>query len=203
MNRVSTAGNYATVLANLTASQARQIEAGGQVSSQKKATDLKGYARNAETLTAMRSLQTRVDGFLGQTQLLKDKLTVQDTALNQVTDAVQKARQAMADALASGRGDTLMQELGAAFSDVTEGLNTKHNGQYLFSGGQVNTLPTTASGLASLTVFLKNMDYWEEMNRVYRDYFRCNPTRATIGAASLNRNYQIEIANLIAYRLAS
>ena len=92
MNRVSTAGNYATVLANLTASQARQIEAGGQVSSQKKATDLKGYARNAETLTAMRSLQTRVDGFLGQTQLLKDKLTVQDTALNQVTDAVQKAR---------------------------------------------------------------------------------------------------------------
>lgn len=151
MNRVSTAGNYATVLANLTAAQARQIEAGGQVSSQKKADDLKGYARNAETLTAMRSLQTRVDGFISQTTLLKDKLTVQDTALNQVTDAVQKARQAMADALASGRGDTLMQEMGNAFSDVVEGLNTKHNGQYLFSGGQVNTLPTTASGLASLT----------------------------------------------------
>lgn len=151
MNRVSTAANYSAVLANLTAAQSRQNEAGEQVASQKKATDLKGYARNAETLTAMRSMQVRVDGFLESTSRIADKLQVQDVALGQITDGVKSAREAIANALATGRGDTIMQELAAAFSDVTSGLNTKHQGQYLFSGGQVNTLPVTATGLSSLT----------------------------------------------------
>jgi flagellar hook-associated protein 3 FlgL len=151
MNRVSTAANYATALANLMSAQGRQIEAGTQVSSQKKAVDLKGYARQAETLTAMRSLQTRTTGYIDQTSALGDKLRVQDTALNQIKDAVQSARQAIANALAADRGDTLMQELSGEFSNVTQGLNAKHDGQYLFSGGLVNTPPTTAAGLASLT----------------------------------------------------
>jgi flagellar hook-associated protein 3 FlgL len=151
MNRVSTAGNYATALANLMSAQGRQIAAGQQVSSQKKATDLKGYARSAETLTAMRTLQVRITGYIDQTTNLGNKLQVQDSSLNQITDAVQKARQAIADALASDRGDTLMQQLSGEFDNVTQGVNAKFDGQYLFSGGQVNTAPTTAGGLASLT----------------------------------------------------
>ena len=151
MNRVSTAANYSAVLANLTAAQGRQIEAGSQVSSQKKATDLKGYARNAETLTAMRSMQVRIDGFIQTSSALADKLQVQDVALNQIADGVQSAREAIANALATGRGDTVMQQLASAFQDVTGGLNTKHQGQYLFSGGKVSTLPTTATSLSSLT----------------------------------------------------
>ena len=55
MNRISTAGSYLSVIANLNEAQARQIQAGSEVSSQKKADDLKGYARSAETLTAMQA----------------------------------------------------------------------------------------------------------------------------------------------------
>src|SRR5689334_6452837 len=108
MNRVSTAANYSAVLANLTAAQGRQIAAGEQVSSQKKATDLKGYARNAETLTAMRSMQVRINGFIDTTSALGDKLQVQDVALNQIAGGVESAREAIANALATGRGDTIM-----------------------------------------------------------------------------------------------
>lgn len=54
----------------------------------------------------------------------------------------------------------------------------------------------------NLIIFMKNMDHWGEMNAVYRQYFRCGPTRATVGVAALNLAYQIEVANLIAYRLA-
>jgi flagellar hook-associated protein 3 FlgL len=151
MDRVSTSGNYALVLANLMAAQQRQLEAGQQVSSEKKADDLKGYARNAETLTAMRALQAKVDGFLDQTDLLSSKLSMQDTALNQVADAAQSARDAIANALATGRADTLMQELQNAFSNTIQGLNTKFQGEYLFAGGQVNTKPTTAVTLSDLT----------------------------------------------------
>jgi enamine deaminase RidA (YjgF/YER057c/UK114 family) len=63
-------------------------------------------------------------------------------------------------------------------------------------------LGTSTDRVTSLFVFLKNMDYWAEMNVVYREYFRLMPARAAIGAASLNRTYQIEVAGLIAYKIA-
>jgi len=151
MERVSTSGNYMVVLANLMAAQQRQLEAGQQVASEKKADDLKGYARNAETLTAMRALQSKVDGFLDQTDLLSAKLSMQDTGLIQVADAAQSAREAIANALATGRADTLMQELQTAFSNAVQGLNTRFQGEYVFGGGQVNTKPVTATSLSSLT----------------------------------------------------
>lgn len=151
MTRVSTASNYSNVLANLMAAQGRQIAAGNEVSTQKKASDLKGYARQAETLTAMHSMQVRVKGYIDQTTALSNRLSVQDASLSQVKDAMANAREAIANALAADRGDTVMQELGAAFSNVTGGLNAKNDGQYVFSGGQVNNPPTTATTMASLT----------------------------------------------------
>lgn len=151
MNRISTAGNYSAVLANLMAAQNRQNAAGAEVSSEKKATDLKGYARHAETLTAMRTMQTRVAGYIDQTGYLANKLTIQDGALSQIKDSVEDARASIANALANDTGDTVMTEVGAAFNNVVTGVNTKYDGQYLFSGGQVNTAPTTATNMASLT----------------------------------------------------
>jgi len=81
MNRVSTSSNYAAVLANLQAAQQRQMQAGAQVSSQKRGDDLKSYARNAEMLTAMRSVQVRAAGHLEQNTMVADKLATQDSAL--------------------------------------------------------------------------------------------------------------------------
>mgnify|MGYP003513629066 CR=1 FL=1 len=41
------------------------------------------------------------------------------------------------------------------------------------------------------------------MNRiVYRKYIKCSPTRAAIGCQDLNKTYQIEIVNLVAYKVA-
>lgn len=151
MNRVSTAGNYSAVLANLMAAQQRQIDAGAQVSSERKGSSLKDYARDSETLTAVRSMKTRVEGFLDQTQILSSRLAMQDTAMGQVSDAAQAARDAIANALATGSGATLMQEMQLAFSNTTQGLNTKFQGEYLFSGGQVNKQATTAGQLSDLT----------------------------------------------------
>jgi len=151
MNRVSTAGNYAITLANLAQTQGRQVEAGRQVSSQKIAQDLKGYARRSETLTAMQAAKARVDGLLEQNDMLSDRFSTQDVAMNQVTDATQGARQAIADALASGRADTLMVDLAGRFGDVVAGLNTKSQGRYLFAGGQINTAPVSATSMADLT----------------------------------------------------
>ncbi|MDO8410045.1 MAG: flagellin [Phenylobacterium sp.] len=161
VSRVSTGGNYSAVLANLIAAQQRQTDAGEKVSSQKNGSDLKDYSRNAEMLTAMRSIDTRLAGYTEQNKLVNDKLITQDFALNQVADAAQTARQAIAEAIASGRVDTLMQDMQGAFRNGVEGLNSRYGGKYLFSGGQVDTPPFSATSLSDLTIPATNVaDYF-------------------------------------------
>jgi flagellar hook-associated protein 3 FlgL len=133
------------------AAQQRQVDASNRVSTQKNATDLKGYAANDELLTAMQSVQVRLNGYTTQNTLIADKLTTQDTALNQVADAADQARQAIADALASGDGTTLMTQLQGTMNQAVGAMNTKYNGVYLFAGGAINTQPVTAQQLSDLT----------------------------------------------------
>jgi flagellar hook-associated protein 3 FlgL len=149
--RVSTTGNYSAVLANLMAAQQRQMAAGDKVATQKNGSDLKDYARHAETLTAMRTVQARLEVYADQNKLIADKLTTQDAALNQVTDSAAATRQSIADAIASGRGDTLMEDLQAHFRNAVEGMNARYAGKYLFAGGQIDARPVTAGQLSDLT----------------------------------------------------
>jgi flagellar hook-associated protein 3 FlgL len=151
VTRVSTVGNYATVLANLMAAQQRQLDASQRVSTQKNGSSLKDFAQSDELLTGMRSVQTRLQGYQDQNTILADKLTTQDTALNQVADAAQATRQAIADALASGDASTLMSEVQGQMDKTVGALNTRYNGTYLFAGGAINTQPVTATTLAGLT----------------------------------------------------
>lgn len=151
MTRISTANTYASVLSDLMLAQTRMAEAGKQVSSQKNGDDLKSFARDADTLTAAKSVKTRVDGFIEQAKSLNQKLESQDLALNRVADAAQTARQAIADALASNRAEALIESMESAFGEAIEGLNSQHQGRFLFSGAQVGSKPVTAGQLSDLT----------------------------------------------------
>jgi 2-iminobutanoate/2-iminopropanoate deaminase len=51
-------------------------------------------------------------------------------------------------------------------------------------------------------IFMKNIDYWGQMNEIYRKYIKCSPTRAVIGCQDLNKTYQIEIVSLYAYKVS-
>jgi flagellar hook-associated protein 3 FlgL len=150
VTRVSTPGSYSAVLQNLLEAQVRQAQASDQVATQRVGNDLKDYNRKAEMLTAMRSVQTRLDVYSEQNMIIADKLTTQDTALNQVTDAAGATRQAILDAIASGDAGTLMEEFEAHLRNAIEGMNTRYGGKYLFAGGQVDTKPVTATKLDDL-----------------------------------------------------
>lgn len=63
-------------------------------------------------------------------------------------------------------------------------------------------MDTSLDRVTNMMIFLKDMGRWEQMNQVYRDYFKSQPTRATLGIADLNMNYQIEVANVIVLRVA-
>jgi len=66
----------------------------------------------------------------------------------------------------------------------------------------INKAGTNMDRIVNALIFMKNIDYWGQMNDVYRKYIKCSPTRAAIGCQDLNKSYQIEVVNLFAYKVA-
>src|SRR5581483_44704 len=151
VTRVSTAGNYSAILANLMAAESRQTDAETRVASQKNGANLKDYTNSAETLTAMNSVNRRYQAYLDQNSLIASKLSTQDQALTSLADSAQSVRQAITDALASDNAASLMQVIQGQFQTATNGLNAQYDGKYLFAGGQINTPPMSATQLSDLT----------------------------------------------------
>lgn len=68
-----------------------------------------------------------------------------------------------------------------------------------------NTLIKAGTSMDRMTncmIFMKNIDYWGQMNDVYRKFIKCSPTRAAIGCQDLNNTYQIEVVNVFAFKVA-
>jgi flagellar hook-associated protein 3 FlgL len=79
----------------------------------------------------------------------------------QVGDAAQEARNAVANAVANGRADGLMSALESLFGQAVQGLNSQHNGVYLFAGGKTDTRPVSVSSLADLAAAPATGDVFE------------------------------------------
>lgn len=151
VDRISTAGSYSAILANLMAAENRQTDAENRASSQKNGDDLRAYANQAETLTAMQAVDARITNYQTQNSQIAAKLTTQDQGLNAIADSANGVRQAIANALASGNGDSLKQIVQGQFQSAVSGLNTQYDGKYVFAGGQINTPPFSAKQLSTLT----------------------------------------------------
>lgn len=150
MTRVSTAGNYDSALLNLMSAQTRANEAQTRVSTQKVATDLVGFGRGSETLIALKGAQSRVEGFMATGEAVAARLQAQDLAFDRIATAADDSRQLIAESLASGRFDGLMQALQGTFFTAQDGLNAKHQGRYLFGGGSTETAPIDITTLQDL-----------------------------------------------------
>src|SRR5690606_40668022 len=61
---LATFGNYQSALLDLMKAQTRAADAQERVSTQKNATDLTGFGRQSETLTALKGAQSRIQGFI-------------------------------------------------------------------------------------------------------------------------------------------
>jgi flagellar hook-associated protein 3 FlgL len=198
MNRVSTAGNYALVLANLTRAQQGQMYFGNQVATQKVGSDLKAFSSTADTLTAMQTLQARLKSYQEQNSVVADRLSSQDVALNQVTGSARAIRQALANALATGSADTMMIDVKAQTATAIEGMNARYNGKYLFAGGQVDTRPVSLDSIDDLTDpvnvadFFHNDDYKMENKLDDSTKLTTGVLASDIGTAMVNALHDLQ-----------
>lgn len=150
MTRVSTYGNYQSALLDLMSAQSRAEIAQKKVNTQKNATDLVGFGRGSETVSALKSSQTRIQSFIDTNKTVAARLETQDLAMGRVADAATEARKAVGDAIAAGRMDALMSTLESLFMEAQDGLNMKHQGKYLFAGGNIDQAPAQVATLADL-----------------------------------------------------
>jgi flagellar hook-associated protein 3 FlgL len=150
MTRVATYGNYQSALLNLMNTQARSAEAQERVSTQKNATDLTGFGRQSETLTALKGAQSRIQGFIDTAEAVSSRLTTQDLAMTQINDGISGLREAIGDALSTDSAGSLMLEMEGRFQSIRGGLNMRHQGGYLFAGASTTTAPLTPANLAEL-----------------------------------------------------
>jgi flagellar hook-associated protein 3 FlgL len=150
MTRVATFGSYQSALLDLMSAQTRAADAQERVSTQKNATDLTGFGRQSETLTALKGAQSRIQGFLDTSEAVSARLTTQDLALGQIKDAIAGAREALGGALATDSGGSLMLDLEGHFQAARGGLNMRHHGGYLFAGASTSTMPVAAASLTEL-----------------------------------------------------
>ena len=151
MNRISTAGNYQSALLNLMTAQNQQKEAQTRVSTRKIATDMAGFGRGAESLTALKATQSRAQGFLDTGDAVAARLESQDLSLNRIGDAITSARAAIGTVLSSDSANVLMLELEGQFQSVQNGLNAQHQGNFLFAGADSANAPVTVTSLADLS----------------------------------------------------
>ena len=150
MDRVSTAASYSAILNGINAAQNRLGTAQAQVSSGKLASDLKGYASQANALTATQAVSARLQAYADSGSALSDRLDAQAGALDGLSTAGTSARQAVFNSLATGDATTLMQQLQGWYQQASDSLNTNYQGQYLFGGGNSAGPPVTGGQVTDL-----------------------------------------------------
>lgn len=150
MTRVATFANYQSALLDLMKAQTRAAEAQERVSTQKNATDLTGFGRQSETLTALKGSQARIQGFMDTADAVSARLTTQDLAMGQISDGIAGLREAVGNVLATDSAISLMQDLDGFFQSIRGGLTMRHQGGYLFSGASTNTSPVNIDTLGDL-----------------------------------------------------
>lgn len=149
--RVATQNTYDSALLDLQRAQSRKATAESQLSSERKADDLSGFGRESETVVSFQAVSVRIQGFMTAGEAVSARLTTQDLALGRFADALQLARNAIADTVATGRPDTLMFALQGHMTDAIEALNMNHEGKPLFGGAQIDAPPVAVAKMADLT----------------------------------------------------
>ncbi len=150
MTRIATNISNQSALAELLRNQRDLVTAQNQLASGKKATDLKGLAKEAASLTSAQALKSRNEGFTQAAKEVSGRLATQDLALNEAAGAAADLRQALTDALALDNGNSIMQQLGAVFDRATNALNQKFAGRSLFGGTRTDVNPVNIATLNDL-----------------------------------------------------
>ncbi len=150
MSRISSAMIPAGSMADLQRAQRELVEAARQSSAQTRASDLKGYGREAQTLVSAERLAARLTGFKETTRELTTRMQIQDVALGRAAEAVNKLKDELFQNIGLESGEGVRAQIEEAFAVLKDTMNTSLGGRYLFGGVMNDRPPITATSLSNL-----------------------------------------------------
>jgi flagellar hook-associated protein 3 FlgL len=150
MTRISSAMIPLSAMSDIAKAQQELIEASRQSSAQTRASDMKGYGREAQTLVSAQRLVARSEGFLSTSRELTTRMQLQDVALTRTGDVVAKLKNDLFQNVSLESGEGVRSQLEEAFSVIKSAMNTNLGGRYLFGGVQNDRPPITATSLSDL-----------------------------------------------------
>jgi len=161
MTRISTHAANQSALMDLMKAQRTLFEAQQQLTTGKKASDLKGVGYQAETLSAARSALDRAKSYEEAAVRTASRLDAQDAALEEMAASISDLRLAVT----SKDGDYTMLEVREAFRTISNSLNTQHAGTYVFGGTRSDTPPVAISDVDDLIPLTNASDAFQNNDR--------------------------------------
>ncbi len=150
MPRISSAMIPAASLSDIARAQQQLVEAARQSSAQTRASDLKGYGREAQTLVSAQRLVARTEGFKATARELTTRMQIQDVALGRAGEAVSKLKEDLFQNVSLESGEGVRAQLEEAFAVIKDAMNTNLGGRYLFGGVLNDRPPITSASLTDL-----------------------------------------------------
>lgn len=150
MNRIASAMIPTSAISDLGRAQQSLAEASRQSASQTKASDLKGYGREAQTLISAQRLVARSEGFVANTDELKTRMELQDVTLGRAADIISQLKNDLFQNVGLESGDGIRSRLEEAFAVLKDSMNASLGGRYLFGGVLNDRPPVTAASLSDL-----------------------------------------------------
>ncbi|MEZ5936982.1 MAG: flagellin [Hyphomonadaceae bacterium] len=150
MSRISSAMIPMSALSDLSRAQQELVEASRQSSAQTKASDMKGYGRQAQTLVSAQRMVARTEGFLSTGAELQTRMQLQDVSLGRAADVISSLKDSLFQNIGLEDGNGVRAALEDAFSVLKDAMNTTLGGRYLFGGVLNDRPPVTADSLSDL-----------------------------------------------------
>jgi flagellar hook-associated protein 3 FlgL len=159
--RISTQAASQSALTDLMRAQREAFDAREQLSTGRKAPDLKGYGNSAEAIISARSASVRVDNYVSANTRLANRLEVQDLAYRELLDTVSELR----ETLTTSDGTFLMNKVRESFDRAVIALNSRFNGSHVFAGVRTDAQPMTVSTIGQLQALADPMDAFNNASR--------------------------------------
>jgi flagellar hook-associated protein 3 FlgL len=134
MSRISSYTQFTSNAAAIANGQTQMAKAQAQATSQKVATDLKGYAQDSGRLLSAKGYAARLERRAETIDALKGRAEVEANALARATEVVKEARDAITNAIANENGAGLREIINNTVATLGAVANTQYAGQAVFGG---------------------------------------------------------------------
>ncbi|MCP5431961.1 MAG: hypothetical protein H6923_01690 [Alphaproteobacteria bacterium] len=150
MTRVPTSAQSTLLLSEFARIQERMFNAQQQISTGKKAQTYQEIGPDAAGLLAAKAVQSRIAQYTSVAEDVGSRLEIQNLHLESLADSGAQLRQAVTEALSTGKSIGLMEQVRSLFDTAASVLNSTYQGQYLYAGTRSDVPPVGISDFASL-----------------------------------------------------